>query len=126
MIDLQVYKARKQSRGETTRIRKSREKEEEREGKPTIGEKPSRHMTAAGPSKHLERANSLKKKTKGPGEKGSLSTSAASQCANRHVFSATTNGSLGQVQSVLRYVPQPTCSAACWLHLSWGILIRVS
>ncbi|EPS25344.1 hypothetical protein PDE_00277 [Penicillium oxalicum 114-2] len=25
-----------------------------------MGEKPSRHMTAAGPSKHLERANSLK------------------------------------------------------------------
>ena len=24
-----------------------------------MGEKPSRHMTAAGPSKHLERANSL-------------------------------------------------------------------
>ena len=25
-----------------------------------MGEKPSRHMTAAGPSKHLERANSLR------------------------------------------------------------------
>ena len=32
----------------------------EREGKPTMGEKPSRYMTATGPSKHLERANSLK------------------------------------------------------------------
>ncbi|EPS26535.1 hypothetical protein PDE_01472 [Penicillium oxalicum 114-2] len=31
LIDLQVYKARKQSRGEITRIGKSKEKEEERE-----------------------------------------------------------------------------------------------
>ena len=31
LIDLQVYKARKQSGGETTGIGKSREKEEERE-----------------------------------------------------------------------------------------------
>ena len=37
-----------------------KKREREREGKPTMGEKPSRHMTAARPSKHLERANSLR------------------------------------------------------------------
>ena len=62
LIDLQVYKARKQSGGETTGIGKSISgRRKKREGKTHEREKkPSRHMTAAGPSKHLERANSLK------------------------------------------------------------------
>ncbi|EPS31637.1 hypothetical protein PDE_06592 [Penicillium oxalicum 114-2] len=61
LIDLQVYKARKQPGGETTRIGKSisGRKKREREKTHEREKKPSGHMTAAGPSKHLERANSL-------------------------------------------------------------------